>query len=697
MGTLLERDDLPERVRRETSLLRVDSLWEQGKRNDALAALSALIEEHPGEWRLYLSRADCALSAGDLVAARAAVDEARRMAPEALGPVRYALRVAWQAEEWLQVADLAVLVRERFIAAGITPPRWVAHVRGGALCELGRWAEALTELGSVGEERTATTIHMQAVALMGLHRYREARDGWIHVLDLDPSNNRARIGLGHAELELLNLDEAHRQFARTAAVSDPDPTLFTDLAVLCQERGATGEAVQWAQRAASCGGDQDPHIIQTLFFLVRECGRSDIAEPWVALYEERWPERVPVHEALPEDFAWEPYRNGPLSLPWLAHALGISLPEAWSRIADDSQPGQAIRVRQPDRAGDCDGTVTAGVADTVAPDLISLLTLDVIGRLDLLSSMYKRVIVTDLFVKVLREQARHIEDPALRLRLYRILKFLRKEDVVVYEDAQVREEHAPPAVVTGPISPLARIPLATAYATTAPLYTDDIVLQDVHRSRLGKAFGTFHLLGAARAKDLIDGGEYERSVRELLVRGYSLPADPEGTLTRAISGALNGRLAAERDGKAAQALLARIWSPHSLRPDRACRLLANALEVLLLDSVLGSREARGQWAFELLDAAHAGDSAGGWTHATIRDVVRLLLNGPSDEATAGGAQVLYQWAEERHLAPEVLLRPVAQALRLEGRGAPGRAGQLADVLTAHCPDAFRSLVKSELG
>lgn len=213
-----------------------------------------------------IREARAARAAGDRFAALRAYGEVRRLDPQhpglgdamadvlrqlgapyaaadvhqstfALQAHQAALRVRWGEQIWSRDpaqrftgTDAALAEIDRLLvaaAAGGVPADAVLQLRRDrvvALRQRERWTEVVAATARMRDENhplPAYVRHAEADALLALRRPEEARNAYKEVLQADPANRDARIGLFYSEVECEDFDAAFATVDRLAAEGQP--------------------------------------------------------------------------------------------------------------------------------------------------------------------------------------------------------------------------------------------------------------------------------------------------------------------------------------------------------------------------------------------------------------------------------------------------------------------------------------------
>lgn len=712
---LQAQPDLPEALRIDMEVLRAQILWRQAgdgelgdaQRQEAEAILEQAALQFPNAWQILLEQTQWRLATEQTVEALSLMKQALTLAPENLLVLEIAARLTLDQDAWEDFAEISKRLIECNRAAGRPNNPALYHNCAAALVNTGQLQEALEILNSAGSEGLHPTelLDMRAAVFARLHRHREARDCWRQLLDAQPDSVRALVGLGQAEWNLFNLDEAYRLLVRAYELGDRDPSACFNIATICRELGAPPEAVRWAEQAVAAGADVRPELLMSAINAAREAGRRDLVSAWMQSFRSNWPESplLWVREAASREemeqqkaelkalqteqvrLAWLAYQSEPIPLARLAQETGTSLPSVWEKIVQADDGELEIRCHTGSEADDELQSATAIAAEWITVDLTALLTLDYLGHLYLLPRMYRSVSITDEFLLEVRNAALRSPETGVHPRLRRIIEFMSRNSVVVRVGLPVRDIFPDMEQVTAGIGEIGTLPLLTAIAYQMPLLTDEVALQWAARDRGVTSFGICGLLKAALRKNLIDEGEYKRSIRQLIAGSYSSIPFTRELLAETI------RLDPQPENRVAKRMLAQATRATADRLASA-EVLAGTLKLIWADWPSGYDDLRAPWVELILDSIHHDDPDLFWLRWAVYRCSVNLCRDESDEVAAGCVRSIIDWGEKQQIPIDELANPVGQGARDLCKKTE-LAETLIAKLTSACPASFRELVQ----
>lgn len=703
---LRNHPDLPTSLKLDVEVLFAQALRHQAEegddgaaqREEAEALLAKVIETYLNPWQAYLERALWHLHEGQAEAALASIRRAQEIAPDNLLVLEIAAKVLLDHDASAEFAAVSQRLIERNKEAGRPNRPALYHNCAAALVNTGRVREALAVLDSAAGEGFAPTelLDIRASVFTRLHQHREAATCWRKLLEAEPNSLRALLGLAQAEWNLFNLDEAYWLLVRAHESGDVDALAFLNLATICREMEAAPEAVRWAEAAVAAGANKSPEMFMSAICAVREGGRWDLASKWLLEFRERWPDspliwlqEAPTRQERDRQMAelrarhdehvrlaWLAYQCQTLPLAWLSQETGLPLPSLWEQIIQREDDEYEIRCHGGTPADDLLQAAVAFEARQITVDFTALLTLELLGHLYLLPRMFDAVIVPEHFFLQVRNSMIRVKEPATRLRLHQIIRFLARHPVVKRVGV-VEVDSAPEGEQD-----------ASAGAESAlPLFTDEAVIQYLVREQGGVAFGICGFLKATRHKGLIDEAEYWRCIRLLISHSYTAIPLRSNEIADTI------RSDPRFDNRAARSMLARVGRPEVERR-LSSAVLGEVLWSLFTDWVAGCEDLRQPWIDSILEQSHQDDPDDFWLQHAIYRCSRLLCENSTDDQAATCIRAIYDWAKTRRVDSAVMKRAVGQAARSVGRRTEA-IRPLIRKLASGCPRNFQRLVRAE--
>jgi tetratricopeptide (TPR) repeat protein len=703
LSELLKRPDLPGEMRLAVQVLRASIVRISGDRDRAAQLLSSILYEAPAAWEAYLEQAQLYLDAHAPDSALASLGQALELAPDELPLLEAAVTLLYRLRAAAHLAELYPRLLRTRREMGRRLDASAYHNAGTALLQADRPEEALHLLDEAEAEgiNRVELLEIRAHVMMALHTYLEAERCWLALLDRDRDDVRVLRGLAETKRRLFDYPEALRLLRRVAALDKPDAALYLAIADLSLETNALPEAARWARRAVDAGADPDPDLLMGAISVAIHAGRVDLAMPWITLFHERWPDSpllVVGHYATPEEGAvqiyehlrplqeWGEqwlgyYRSHPLPLACLAEQSGSTLPDLWERITTDLASALEIRCHSGNREDNLNQQMLAHDSHRITVDVVALLSLELLGHLNLLSAMYDEVLVPEPLLTHLQTSLHQVQEPASRRRLERII------DVLVREP-KVRRISLP--IVSPPeeveqwhklLGNLGWLPLLTADVHSVPLYSDELGLQSIARQRGRTAFSTIGMLGAAVIKGHIDEEEYDRALQTLIARRYVRIPFTGKLLASAIRASLTG------EKTAADWMLAAVKDPVADRRAYAI-VFGDALHRIWSDWPAGFAEKQHGWTNRLLEHAHFEDGDAFCLQAAVVTWGLCALQTDCGSGVAAGIRHVYDWFRIHRLDLEFLEAALASAARKCGRNRDGAIALVND-LTAGCPKSFR--------
>ncbi len=201
-------------------VLRARHLSDQGRHDEALAALDRAIELEPDNEVTLHNRGVALNELGRYDEALAALDRALELRPD--DPVTLNNR-GW-ALDGLDRYDEALAALDRALELAPDDPVMLSN-RGRALDGLGRYDEALAALDRALELRpdNPVTLSNRGLALNGLGRHDEALAAFNRSIELGPVHPAGYYGRSRALIGAGDAEEALRAADKSLALADEDP------------------------------------------------------------------------------------------------------------------------------------------------------------------------------------------------------------------------------------------------------------------------------------------------------------------------------------------------------------------------------------------------------------------------------------------------------------------------------------------